>query len=176
MHSLARASTLSVSFSEAVIPDQGMYGTLRRVCGNRVLGPSLHVLILLPQVGVGVACPRFFCAPWGRTSAPNAGAKASSVLEGTSRAVAPQRKRKTGSHPALFSFCTCCSISESVQRVEFALFISGIIVSLPESLWLPPWVHKGFCKGQWHGASPWGLEWNSTPWCGRSNNNAENYG
>lgn len=57
VHSLARASILSVSFSEAVIPDQGTYGTLRRVCGNRVLGPSLHVLILLPQVGVGVARP-----------------------------------------------------------------------------------------------------------------------
>lgn len=87
----------------------------------------------------------------------------SSVLEETSRAVAPQRKRKNGSHPALFSFCTCCSISESVQRMELALFISGITVSLPESLWLPPWVHKGFCKGQMAWLLPlgFGMEFNS---------------
>lgn len=50
--------------------------------------------------------------------------KASFVLGEMSCVVAPGKKVKHRSHPALFLFCTYCSINESMQRVEFALFIS----------------------------------------------------
>lgn len=43
---------------------------------------------------------------------------------------APERKGKNGGRPGLFLFCTYCSISESMRRAEFALFISGMAAGL----------------------------------------------
>lgn len=74
-------------------------------------------------------------APRGRASAGSAGA-------------GPGLEETSGGRPALFLFCTCCSIRESVRSVEFALFIRGMTVSPPESLWLPSRVQRVFRKGQ----------------------------
>lgn len=59
----------------------------------------------------------------------------------------PQRERKDGSRPLCFCFAHVAQCDPSVQRVKSPCLSAGL-QSRPESLWLPPWVQKIFCKGQ----------------------------
>lgn len=127
-----------------------------------------------PQEGLGIltCTPVNFCSKhWNERG---------SVLEETSRAVAPEGKRKNGSHPALFVFCTYCSINESMQRGDEALFISGVDAGSQSPCLSHSGSHSGFrkyfVKVNSHRSSPCGLNWNLTPWCCRSNNNGDSYG
>lgn len=136
----AKGSALLVSLREAAIPNPGRRGTPGGASGVwrwRAWGSPLQLPIAAPQGGLGFALPGIRRAPRGRASAGSAGA-------------GPGPEETSGGRPALFLFCTCCSIreSESVRSVEFALFIRGMTVSPPESLWLPSRVQRVFRKGQ----------------------------
>lgn len=174
----ARVS-LTLSFSEAGILSQGLYQGSRGECGNAVSRArpprfSFHCSSGAGHRSLGDSSVH----PHESSVHPHE----SSVHTGEElllkelerqRALPrrkclvqlPQRGKEGGKPPCFVLFCTCCSINDSVRRVKFALFISGITVSLPESLWLPPWVQKIFCKGQVAWLLPHGLNWNWTPWC-----------
>lgn len=134
----AKGSALLVSLPEAAIPNPGRRGTP----GGSERGAEMEGLGLAPAAsdriasgGAGLCSPGDSDVSRGRASAGSAGA-------------GPGLEETSGGRPALFLFCTCCSIRESVRSVEFALFIRGMTVSPPESLWLPSRVQRVFRKGQ----------------------------
>lgn len=151
----ASRSTPPTSSSEAAALAQGRH--------RRPLASVWERRPRLQRLGRAVVASRPPWWPPRESSCPQSWSGSKLRPGGTSGAAAPRRKGQDGGYAALFLFWARGSAAESLRAEGgFALFISGITGSLPESLWLLPRVQKMFGKGQVAGLLPCGLSWNST--------------